>query len=322
MSGEQTEQISKDQAAAAEQARKEQIAEGKKAAESSEAERRKKNIAEIAKLNEKAREAKKQATEQEETTASLLERFNLLKEWHLNQQVNNKVKNPAMESETEPALADELKPDMSNLFARPTVTDLQKMKWNAESNKMATADDMAFIEAEFQSLGVPKENLAKVMWTLTRYCVGASSSQYLDPKGEEKLCGGVTRAALIASIKKRSTLSVKCADFMRPSCGITCWSTTFLQKIGSPRATLSETKFAAFDTFDFVMNPDPAIQPLEGLIRSPTKAEIIANETHKRIALDRNANNERFANLGSEITGGKFGCRVGTKWRESKCDNG
>nr|WBG54313.1 coat protein [Poplar mosaic virus] len=321
MSGEQTEQISKDQAAAAEQARKEQIAEGKKAAESSEAERRKKNIAEIAKLNEKAREAKKQATEQEETTASLLERFNLLKEWHLNQQVNNKVKNPAMESETEPALADELKPDMSNLFARPTVTDLQKMKWNAESNKMATADDMAFIEAEFQSLGVPKENLAKVMWTLTRYCVGASSSQYLDPKGEEeKLCGGVTRAALIASIKKRSTLRKVCRLYAP-----IVWNYMLVNNVPpedwQSKGYTEETKFAAFDTFDFVMNP-AAIQPLEGLIRSPTKAEIIANETHKRIALDRNANNERFANLGSEITGGKFGCRVGTKWRESKCDNG
>nr|ACG60024.1 coat protein [Carrot carlavirus WM-2008] len=248
----------------------------------------------------------------------LMERFERLKNAISDNLTNPTLSNYAMPQTQAPKIVDSYKADMTNIFAKPSIENFLSLGWMPESNSMATSEQISKIMAEWEKLGVPKKSLAQATWAYCRYCVGASSSPHMDPNAaDEQVFGHVTRDAMGAVIKKHVTLR----QFNRFFAPI-MWNymiTMNLPPSDWQRKNFTEdTKFAAFDCFDFVMNP-AAHQPLEGLIRKPTKEEVIANQTFKSIALNRRAQNDRFANLGVEITGGKFGCDKKMTFRESSC---
>ncbi len=248
-------------------------------------------------------------------------RLDRLREFLIKQQKSKQFTNIGMEI-GRPSLQpmEHLRPDMTSIFTRPTVDSLLKKRWRNESGTVATAEELTEISAKLQGLGVPPESIAEVMWDITMYCASTSSSESMDPKGvvEFKNGGSITRDSVVAVCRDFSTLRKVC----RAYAPIT-WNRMIL--LDSPPANWQakgfsdSTKFAAWDCFDHVRNP-ACIQPQEGLIKIPTKEEEIAHATHKEIALNKNARNDRFANNSTEITGGKFGCRVNKQWRESKCD--
>nr|WPR15563.1 coat protein [Helleborus mosaic virus] len=256
-----------------------------------------------------------------ESDESLESRLASLKEYLMRQQKSKQFVNLGMEigrPKLEPMA--HLKPDMTNIFTRPTVDSLVKMQWREESGTVATAEELTEIAAKLQGLGVPPEEVAAVLWDISMYCASASSSESMDPKGVVtfRSGGSIMRDAVVAITRDFSTLRKVCRAYAPVT-----WNRMIL--LDNPPANWqakgfsSATKFAAWDCFDHVRNP-ACVQPQEGLIRIPTREEEIAHATHKEIALMKNARNDRFANTSSEITGGKFGCNVKKQWRESKCD--
>lgn len=276
------------------------------------------NDAEKKKENEQKSKTGAEVLSDKESVKEKLKRFDDLKQWYAEKQLNNEVKNMGDEGVERPHLADNVKPDTSNLFARPNMELLKDMGWSEESNAMATGTQMAKIEADVQALGVPKENMAWAMWAVARYCASASSSSKMDPQGSDgALVGNVSRDAIVATIKKHTTLRRVCRLYA-PVIWQYMIVTDKPPEDWQAKQFRWEDRFAAFDFFDYVENA-AAIQPLEGLLRHPTKEEKIANATHKRIKIDRDQTSGRYANLDTEITGGKFGCGVNRKWREGKC---
>ncbi|AFP73392.1 coat protein [Sweet potato C6 virus] len=214
-------------------------------------------------------------------------------------------------------VSDKLKVDKSNIFSNPTIDNLEEMVWQSESNGLASAEALAKISAKIQGLGYPREDMAQLFWDLSRYCANTSSSAQMKPEGVfEHSNGTVSKAAVLAVIKDQSTLRKVCRSYA-PIVWNHMLITNSPPSDWQARGFTESTKYAAFDFFDFILNP-AAVQPLEGLIRTPTDDETIAHATYKRIALDKHARNKRFANYSSEITGGKFGPDLTRKWRDDK----
>nr|QQX32738.1 coat protein [Butterbur mosaic virus] len=247
----------------------------------------------------------------------LMDRFSKLKDVNMSNLSAGGVKNGGFETgRPAPKILDALKGDTSNAFTRPSLDALQMLNIKPESNRMATAEEIAAISAKLEGMGLPPEHTAPLFWAVARYCADTSSSPYSDPKGSFEFPGGaMTRDAVFAIIRDHTTLRQFCRSFAPIT-----WNQMLFNKSppeGWQRLGYDETtKFAAFDVFDFVTNK-AAIQPLEGLLRMPTKEEHIAHETQKRISLDANRRNARFANNSSLVTGGMFGKDVQTKFNGS-----
>nr|QFP98440.1 coat protein [Butterbur mosaic virus] len=247
----------------------------------------------------------------------LMDRFSKLKGVNMKNLSAGGVKNGGFETgRPSPKILDALKGDTSNAFTRPSLDALQMLNIRPESNRMATAEEIAAISAKLEGMGLPPEHTAPLFWAIARYCADTSSSPYSDPKGSfEFPNGAMTRDAVFAIIRDHTTLRQFCRSFAPIT-----WNQMLFNKSppeGWQRLGYDETtKYAAFDVFDFVTNK-AAIQPLEGLLRMPTKEEHIAHETQKRISLDANRRNARFANNSSLVTGGMFGKDVQTKFNGS-----
>nr|UOI87893.1 coat protein [Butterbur mosaic virus] len=247
----------------------------------------------------------------------LMDRFSKLKDINMKNLSAGGVKNGGFETgRPAPKISDALKGDTSNAFTRPSLDALQMLNIRPESNRMATAEEIAAISAKLEGMGLPPEHTAPLFWAIARYCADTSSSPYSDPKGSfEFPNGAMTRDAVFAIIRDHTTLRQFCRSFAPIT-----WNQMLFNKSppeGWQRLGYDETtKYAAFDVFDFVTNK-AAIQPLEGLLRMPTKEEHIAHETQKRISLDANRRNARFANNSSLVTGGMFGKDVQTKFNGS-----
>ncbi|QYF50251.1 MAG: coat protein [Xinjiang sediment betaflexivirus 1] len=253
------------------------------------------------------------------TDVKLLDRFKKLREASAKHLSSGSVVNGGWETGRPPAkVSDQLKGDATNIFTRPSIDALFSRGRRSECSKLATAEEMAKIATKLEGLGVPPEGLTKVLWDVAVYCTGVGSSPYSDPKGVIEFDDAViTRDAVFAVIKEFSTLRKVC----RLYAPIT-WQYMKVTQQPPPdwfaKGFADETKYAAFDFFDAVENT-AAVQPLEGILIRPTPEERIANETHKRMALNRNSGNKRFANYSAEITGGMFGCDSKLNWRDSKC---
>lgn len=249
-------------------------------------------------------------------------RMDRLREFLLRSQSSKQYTNIGMEM-GRPKLRpmEQLVPDLTNIFTKPTVDSLLSKRWRPESGAVATAEELIEISAKLQGLGVPQDEIANVIWDISMYCASSSTSEYMDPSGviEFRSGGSIMRDAVVAVIREHSTLRKVC----RAYAPIT-WNRMILTENPpsnwQAKGFAKNTRYAAWDCFDYIQNP-ACQQPAEGLIRLPTEDEKIAHATHKQIALDRNARNERFANNSTEITGGKYGCRKSRKWRESKCDD-
>lgn len=197
--------------------------------------------------------------------------------------------------------------DPSNMYNMLSIDDLYAIKPKAVSNNMATAEDMAKIKVSLEALGVPTEEVSKLVAQAAIYCKDTSSSEYMDPRGTfNTSAGAIPMDAVFAVLKTQGgTLRRVCRLYAAVT-----WNYMLIHNappsdwpaMGFKR----NERFAAFDCLDYVENT-AVIPPKEGLIRKPTSNEYIAHNTYKRIALDRSNRNEPFGNLQTEITGGRFG---------------
>nr|QVU24956.1 coat protein [Nerine latent virus] len=251
---------------------------------------------------------------------ALEERFRKLKEYLLKNMRSKQIGNIGLEI-GRPALEpmSEIRPDLTNIFTMPTIDILIKKGWRPSSTAVATAQQLIEISAKLQGLGVPPESIAPVVWDTAMYCASAGSSDKMDPQGTVEFPGGaITRDSVVATIKEYTTLRAFCRAYAP-----IVWN--YMIGTNQPPANWQakgfneQTKFAAFDTFDYIRNP-AAIKPLEGLIRSPTNEEMIANATHRQLAIDRNSRNDRFSNNSLEVTGGLYGCKAKRTLRNLTCD--
>ncbi|UUB84584.1 coat protein [Blueberry virus S] len=242
---------------------------------------------------------------------SILEqRLTMLIETLNKQQHNSNLKNVAFEigrPDLVPIPA--MRRNPANPYGRFSIDELFKMKTSAVSNNMATTEQMAKITSAIAGLGVPTEEVAGIIVRMAFMCASVSSSVYLDPDGSIEFEGGAVSVDSIAAIMKREASLRKVCRLYAP----VVWN--FMLVKNQPPSDWQamgfsfETRFAAFDTFDYVTN-EAAVQPVEGLIRRPTPAECIAHNAHKRLALDRSNRNEKYTNLETEYTGGLQGAEI------------
>lgn len=202
---------------------------------------------------------------------------------------------------------EDMRYDPGNIYSRPSIDMLYKLKPRAVSNNLATPEDMARVTVAIEGLGVPTEFVSMVIIQAVIYCKSTSSSVFLDPRGTFEYPGGAITADSVLAVMKRD------ANTLRRVCRLYApivWNHMLVhddppsdwQAMGFQK----NERFAAFDFFDYVENA-AAIQPLEGLIRHPTAQEKIAHDAHKDIALRRANRNETYANTSVEITGGRLG---------------
>nr|AGQ16883.1 coat protein [Potato virus M] len=240
--------------------------------------------------------------------ASLERRLDSLREFLRERRGAIRVTNPGLETgRPRLKLAEDMRPDPTNPYNRPSLEALSRTKPIAVSNNMATSEDMMCIYVDLEGLGVPTEYVQQVVIQAVLFCKDASSSVYLDPRGSfEWPRGAITADAVLAVMKKD-------AETLRRVCRLyapVTWNHMLTHN--SPPADWAamgfqyEDRFAAFDCFDYVENT-AAVQPLEGLIRRPTPREKVAHNTHKDIALRGANRNQVFSSLNAEVTGGMNG---------------
>lgn len=246
--------------------------------------------------------------DEEKLQENLLKRFQKLKELKVKSLSSSVVVNGGWEDgRVRLPVSDKMKVDPSNVFSSPTLDDLQKLGWRAESNACATAEELGKISAQLEALGVPKEKMAAAFWDIARYCTSVGSSPFVNPKGTIDFPNGsITRDAAFAVIKKFSSLRQVCRSFA-PITWNYMHITNQPPEDWAKKGFKYDDRFAAFDTFDFVESP-AAIQPAEGLVVRPTPENYVAFFTHKRLALANSDRSKRFANNSSDVSGGMFGC--------------
>lgn len=244
-------------------------------------------------------------------------RLALLRDRLKGERNGSKVTNPSFEigrpTLVRPA---DMRRDPGNIYSRWSIDDLATIKPMPVSNNMANSEEMVKISVAVEGLGVPTEQVASVVLQAVIYCASASSSVYLDPQGTIEYAGGaVVRDSVVAIIKRDAGLRRVCRLFAP-----LVWNHMLVHNTPpSDWAAMGfqwNDRFAAFDFFDYVEN-EAAIQPLDGLIRRPTRSEKIAHNTHKRLALDRSNRDETFASLETEVTGGKRGPEISRDFRKA-----
>nr|AVL25847.1 coat protein [Potato virus S] len=203
----------------------------------------------------------------------------------------------------------EMRRNPGNPYSRFSIDELFKMDIKAVSNNMANTEQMAQIASDIAGLGVPTEFVAGVILKVVIMCASVSSSVYLDPDGSvEFASGAVPVDSIVAIMKNRAGLRKVCRLYAP-----VVWN--YMLVHNRPPSDWQamgfqwNTRFAAFDTFDYVTN-GAAIQPVEGLIRRPTPEETIAHNAHKGLAIDKSNRNERLASTAVEYTGGIQGAEI------------
>lgn len=202
-----------------------------------------------------------------------------------------------------------MRTDPANVYSRPTTDFLWKIKPQFVSNNMATAEDMAGIKAKLEGMGVPTESVTAVLMQLAIECAHTSSSSYQNPAGVFTWAGGaIMKDDVLGVVQELAGLR----RFCRLYAAIT-WNYMHIHKTPpSDWAAMGftfNTRYAAFDCFDYVEN-GATIKPQGGIVPRPTAAEYVAYNTYKRIALDRSNNNASYANLNTEVTGGRMGPEI------------
>nr|CEF39519.1 Coat protein [Lily symptomless virus] len=223
---------------------------------------------------------------------------------------NSNLRNVAFEigrPSLEPTSA--MRRNPANPYGRFSIDELFKMKVGVVPNNMATTEQMAKIASDIAGLGVPTEHVASVILQMVIMCACVSSSASLDPEGSIEFENGAVPVDSITAIMKKHAGLRKVCRLYAPI----VWNSMLVRN--QPPADWQamgfqyNTRFAAFDTFDYVTN-QAAIQPVEGIIRRPTSAEVIAHNAHKQLALDRSNRNERLGSLETEYTGGVQGAEI------------
>nr|WJN65815.1 CP [Phlox virus M] len=253
-----------------------------------------------------------------EEEATLEHRLDSLRNWLRARRSATRVTNPGLETgRPQLTLAGDMRPDPTNPYNRPSIDELSKIVPRAISNNMATSEDIMRIYVNLEGLGVPTEQVQRVVIQAVIYCKDASSSAYLDPRGSFEWPGGAITADAVLAVLKRD------AETLRRVCRLyapVTWN--YMLTHNAPPSDWAamgfqyEDRFAAFDCFDYVVNT-AAVQPLEGLIRRPTPREQVAHNAHKDLALRAANRNQVFGNTSAEITGGKNGPELTRDYRKA-----
>nr|CAF33429.2 coat protein [Chrysanthemum virus B] len=223
------------------------------------------------------------------------------------EQTNVHVTNMALEI-GRPALQPppNMRGDPTNMYSQVSTDFLWKIKPQRISNNIATSEDMMKIQVGLEGLGVPTESVKEVIIRLVLNCATTSSSVYQDPKRVFEWDGGAIIADdVVGIISEHSPLRKVCRLY-----AAVAWNYMHLQQ--TPPSDWSamgfhpNVKYAAFDFFDYVEN-GAAIRPSGGIVPKPTRAEYVAYNTYKMLALNKANNNDTFGNFDSAITGGRQG---------------
>ncbi|AFV31421.1 coat protein [Rubus canadensis virus 1] len=193
----------------------------------------------------------------------------------------------------------------SSITSIPTNKMLREIKISTEVRNVCSLSNAELIAAEFVELGIPEDKLAEAAWDLALHCADVGSSELTELAGTCTFAPNVTRSDMGAVVKSICTLRQFCSLYAKIvwNIMITCDRppANFLK-----RNHKWETRFAAFDFFDAVLNP-AALEP-EGDFRRPNNEEITAAETVKRIAINRQEVKKGNAATSSlEVTGGRMG---------------
>nr|QTW49401.1 coat protein [Soybean carlavirus 1] len=204
---------------------------------------------------------------------------------------------------------DDMKGDPQNVYNRPSTDFLWGIKPKPVSNNMANSEEMSKIKVRLEGLGVPTEHVYSVILQLVFKCASTSSSSYQDPQGTFEFPGGAIMADdVVGTVQEIAGLRRVCRLYAPVT-----WNYMHLHnKPPSDWAALgfqANTKYAAFDCFDYVEN-EAAIKPSGGISPRPSRAEYVAYNTYKTLALDKANNNDTYANTSSEITGGRMGPEI------------
>jgi len=196
--------------------------------------------------------------------------------------------------------------DGSSIIARPRNSEIKGFAYSAATSNVATLSQAEAISKLFLEIGVPKDKVAEAAWDLARHCADCGSSESADLIEFCSVAPAVSRAELGACVKSVTTLHRFCMLFAKIVWGIMISSgippSNWLKKDFK-----EETKFAAFDFFEGVCS-NASIEPVGGLIRKPSNAEIVAAATAKRITILRHLKLKgNSATSHVEVTGGKAG---------------
>ncbi|UXX34125.1 coat protein [Stevia carlavirus 1] len=201
---------------------------------------------------------------------------------------------------------EDMRGDVTNMYNLPS-TDLRwSIKPKKVSNNMASSEEMVRIKVALEGLGVPTEEVTSIIIQMCVYCANTSSSEFQDPQGTFEWKGGAIMIDdVIGTVAKLTKLRRVCRLYAPET-----WNYMHIHR--SPPADWAalgfkdETKYAAFDCFDYVQNP-AAVQPLGGVTPKPTPAEHVAYQTYKQMALDKAGAERTYANVDASITGGRHG---------------
>lgn len=201
---------------------------------------------------------------------------------------------------------EDMRGDVTNMYHRPSTDMLWGIKPKKVSNNMATTEDVVKIQVTLEGMGVPTEMVRGVLTQLCIRCASTSSSSYQDPHGTFEWDGGAIMSDdVVGTVNEIAGLRRLCRLFAPVT-----WNYMHVHKTPpSDWAAMGfsyNTRYAAFDCFDYVEN-EAAIKPAGGVVPRPTRAEYVAYQTYKRMAVDRANNNDTYGNYDSAITGGRQG---------------
>nr|CAI48089.3 coat protein [Chrysanthemum virus B] len=196
--------------------------------------------------------------------------------------------------------------DPTNMYSQVSTDFLWKIKPQKISNNMATSDDMVKIHVALEGLGVPTESVKEVIIRLVLNCANTTSSVYPDPKGVIDWGGGpIIADDVVGVINEHSTLRKVCRLY-----AAVAWNYMHLQQTPpSDSSTIrfhANVKFAAWDIIDFVDN-GAAIESSGGMSPEPARAEYMAYNTWKMLALNESNNNDKYSNCHTGIAGRRQG---------------
>ncbi|AIB00373.1 coat protein [Yam virus X] len=195
------------------------------------------------------------------------------------------------------------KVDLSDPLAAPSNDDLTLQDFKTESNSVATTDQIKAIAAQLIAIGVPSDTIASTFWDVARHCADVGSSAFITLVGTTST--GVKRSTVAGVIRLNCTLRQFCMFYAK-----IVWNKMLLDD--SPPANWQALnyneaeRFAAFDFFTGVTHK-AALNPASGLVRQPTPAEILANQTNARVAIFRSrAQSNNLATTATELTQGRI----------------
>lgn len=195
-------------------------------------------------------------------------------------------------------------------FATPTQDQLDSFNAVVSSNLLPNQAQLQAIINDLVAINVPLASATTVCLELANYCYDNGSSAATVISGDSSVTN-VPLRRVASAVRDSGTSLRKLCRYFAP----VIWN---LRTDRTPPANWEASgfkpseKFAAFDFFDGVENP-AAMQPPGGLVREPSQAERIANNTAKQIHLfEAAARDNNFASNSNFVTRGHISANAPT----------